>query len=99
MGIGVEGRAPKKAAIPSVKLSLKFWQNNSLVPVDLLGPLVERDALGSTVDLHEARDVELHAGLLHGAGPLAELGARLAGAHLLGHHLVALVEHEVLLHE
>ena len=77
-------------------------RSSTLVGVVLLGELVQSDALGSTVDLDEAGDVQLLARLLGRGTPLGEavFGHLLAiGVALLGDDLVALVHHEVRLRE
>ena len=75
-------------------------RGSSTLAVVLLGELVESDALGSSVDLDEAGDVQLLAGLLHGGAPLGDSSVLLGlSAGLLGDDLAALVHHEARLRE
>merc|ERR1719510_2771407 len=76
-------------------------ERRSLV-LELLGLLVESNALGASVDRDESSDSELLAGLLHRPHPRSllvhVLGELLAlSQHLLGHDLSVLVEAKVFL--
>merc|ERR1719461_1241243 len=72
----------------------------TLAVVELLGFLVESNALCSTVQEAESSDPELFAGLhksLHPSACAFSLKGLSLLEHLLGHDLTVLVQHQVIL--